>query len=280
MEVLVYQINAFSLNNKGGNPAGVVLDEYDLTEEQMNKIAKEVGFSETSFIRRTTDELSIRFFTPEEEVDLCGHATLASFFLLKEKGLFKKETSFTCKAGRIRVYEEESAIFLEQTKPVFFDEKISKERLSDIFSLSAEDLEVDDLHTPRMVSTGLIDVIVPIKDVETLKDMEVDMEALSEYSKELGAIGAHAFSIDKEIYVRNFAPAVGIDEESATGTANAALASYLYKEKGLKGKEKFSFYQGQWMNSPSLIKVILDEEAIFVGGEAYFREEKIREVIL
>ena len=88
MAHIVYRINAFTDNNNGGNPAGVVLDSDSYTAEEMLKIASEVGYSETAFVMRSTQaDFKVRFFTPVSEVDLCGHATVATFNLLRDLGV-------------------------------------------------------------------------------------------------------------------------------------------------------------------------------------------------
>ena len=84
MNKKIYRISALKYNNMGGNPAGVVLDADLLSESDMPTIAKEVGYSETAFIMKSLNaDFKVRFFTPVAEVDLCGHATIASFNLLK-----------------------------------------------------------------------------------------------------------------------------------------------------------------------------------------------------
>ena len=85
--IKVYTLNAFTDDVSGGNPAGVVLDADNLTEKQMQGIAKKVGFSETAFVMSSDSaDFRVRFFTPSDEVDLCGHATIATFKLLLLKG--------------------------------------------------------------------------------------------------------------------------------------------------------------------------------------------------
>lgn len=90
MKVNVYQLNSFAKTNEGGNPAGVVLDADSLSEKQMGKIAAILGFSETAFVMQSgIADFRVRFFTPKEEVDLCGHATIAAFYTMSYLGLLK-----------------------------------------------------------------------------------------------------------------------------------------------------------------------------------------------
>src|SRR3989344_2115961 len=90
MEIKVYTLNSFAKEQNGGNPAGVVLNADGLTEVQMKSIAGQVGFSETAFIQKSQKaNFKVRFFTPTDEVDLCGHATIASYYLMWKQGLIK-----------------------------------------------------------------------------------------------------------------------------------------------------------------------------------------------
>lgn len=87
MDILVHTVRAFTAHGNGGSPAGVVLDTDNLTEDQMQTIARKVGFAETAFVLPAPDaDTNVRFFDPETEVDLCGHATIATWFLLHSKG--------------------------------------------------------------------------------------------------------------------------------------------------------------------------------------------------
>jgi PhzF family phenazine biosynthesis protein len=92
----VYILNAFSATAEGGNPAGVVADATSMTEEQIQEIARELGYSETAFVQ-TSDvaDFKVRFFTPVTEVDLCGHATIATFSLLLQLKKIESDTSLS-----------------------------------------------------------------------------------------------------------------------------------------------------------------------------------------
>lgn len=91
MKIKVFTLNSFAKINTGGNPAGVVLDAENLSENDMLTIANIVGFFETAFIQKSDKaNFKVRFFTPTNEVDICGHATIATFFLLFKKGLIKQ----------------------------------------------------------------------------------------------------------------------------------------------------------------------------------------------
>jgi PhzF family phenazine biosynthesis protein len=104
MEIKVYTLNAFAKTDHGGNPAGVVLDPDSLSAHDMQKVAAKVGFSETAFVKKSNSaDFKVVFFTPNGEVDLCGHATIATFYLLANKGIVQagKYTQET-KAGVLK----------------------------------------------------------------------------------------------------------------------------------------------------------------------------------
>ena len=270
-------MRAFAKTEKGGNPAGVVFDADGLSESSMKEIASEVGYSETAFVMKShMADFRVRFFTPIEEVDLCGHATIAAFNLMRDEkiilpGNYTQET----KAGVLKLRVYENTVFMEQKKPEFF-EVIEKDEIRDCY-LSNEDEYIDDMKI-QMVSTGLKDILLPVKDLETLVNLKPDFEKITEISKKYDAVGIHAFALDTynegTAHARNFAPRYGIDEESATGTSNCALACYLYKY-GNKGENgRYVFEQGYCMGSPSeiVVDLVLDEEnevaGVYVGGRA------------
>ncbi len=273
----IYRMTAFAASKNGGNPAGVVFDADNITQDRMKEIAEEVGYSETAFVMKSdVADFKVRFFTPTEEVDLCGHATIATFNLMRDEGLVNVgEYSQETKAGVLMLKIYEDSVYMEQTLPEFY-EVIPKEIVRDCFSIGdGEYLGDSDV---EIVSTGLKDIMLPVNDLETLLKLEPDLEKITEISIKYGVVGIHAFSLDTygeaTAHTRNFAPFYGIDEESATGTSNCALACYLNKV-GNKGTEGlYIFEQGYCMGSPSEIRVELERDnngeisGVYVGGKA------------
>ena len=122
MKIQVHTLNAFAKTENGGNPAGVVLNASDLSDEQMLEVAKKVGFSETAFVQKSDNaDFKVKFFTPSAEVDLCGHATIATFYLLGNKqviqpGDYKQET----KAGILNIeILHDGSVLMDQNTPIF-----------------------------------------------------------------------------------------------------------------------------------------------------------------
>lgn len=288
MEIMVYQVDAFSDRAFGGNPAAVVLSSRTLTANTMQDIAKEMNLSETAFvIQFAKDSFWVRFFTPVCEVDLCGHATISTFYTLGKMGYIEgmidgtKTVYQETRSGKLAVELEYRdgeiyKVFMEQAKPKNIGRVEDLERLAEAMGISMEDIGIGkETIYPEIVSTGLPDIMLPVKNKEILDHMNVNMNELSKLSEELDVIGVHAFylpSKDSEIvYTRNFAPLVGIDEEAATGTSNGALI-YFLRENNLIDRNRIVSYQGQSMNRPSTIYCRLEkrkgETIVKVGGDA------------
>jgi PhzF family phenazine biosynthesis protein len=274
-------LNAFTYNKKGGNGAGVLYLKEKINEDIMQKIATEVNLSETVFIAASDDpsiDFDVRFFTPTNEVDLCGHGTLAAFGYLKQEqmidnGSYRQQT----KAGMLRIDVTDDVVYMEQALPTY-GKTLDKIEIAD--SLNIKRINLSDNLPVQLVSTGLRDILVPVKSPEILEEIQPDFEKIKKISKQNDAVGYHVFSLKtKEEFTascRNFAPLVGIDEESATGTSNGALACYL--QKYLKGESTYVFQQGFNMNQPSKIIVKLEKDEnheitqVLVGGTVVQQE--------
>ena len=246
-----YILDAFTNQPFGGNPAGVVLLESERFPEEklMLQIAAELRYSETAFIRRHSDkEFTIRYFTPKAEVELCGHATIASFYLLHHEGLASGTCLCHTLAGDLRIEAGERVMMqmgvgdYQSTMPV------------------------------QIAYSGLPDLMIPLPDVNTLQALNPDMEAIAAITKQYDAVSFHVFAFANDGYtahVRDFAPLYDIPEESATGTANAALSFYLQQNGCLGAEAECAFMQGEAMGRPSVVATqIRKDGTIYVGGTA------------
>ena len=270
----VYVAVAFSKDAKGGNKAGVVLGRSELTSVQKAAIAKEMGSAETAFVVDSDKaDFKLQYFTPTEEVPLCGHATIAAFSTLKLLNMLDKpDCTIETEAGILNIHiKDDGLILMEQNRPAYLEVLDS-----DIFTGCIERNFIDHRFPIQIVSTGLNDVMLPVDSVEHLEQLSPDFEMIANMSKEKEVVGVHAFTIIKESDVtaicRNFAPLYGIDEESATGTANCALACYLFKY--YKQQSQYVFEQGHNMGDISRIVVNLSYhenviDSVFVGGYGY-----------
>lgn len=279
-----FVVDAFTDQPFGGNPAGVVLlegKEYP-DEGLMLNIAAELRYSETAFVRQDGEgEFTLRYFTPKAEVELCGHATIATFVLLHQKGMATGQCLCHTNAGDLVIQTGEK-VMMQMARPRIEATLAEPETVYRALGV--------DGYRPAMpvqkVYAGLPDIIVPIADVATLQALQPDMEAVKEITRQHEAVSIHAFAFfagetpahpgihalagdSYTAHVRDFAPLYGVPEESATGTANAALTYYL-QQCGHIGKEaECSFIQGEAMGRPSVVATRIQADGnLFVGGTA------------
>lgn len=270
----IYRASAFSKNGVGGNKAGVVLNASALTRAEKKRIARELGYSETVFLSGSeTADVRLEYFTPAEEVPLCGHATVAAFVVLGERKLLQKsEYAIETGAGVLKVrVSGDGGVLMEQNRPSFL-ETLAPEVFLDCLDIGA----IDGAFPIRIVSTGLRDILLPVRSEDALARLKPDFEEMKRISRAKDAVGVHAFAFAADgradAVCRNFAPLYGINEESATGTSNCALGCYLFRYGGKR--KKFVFEQGTALGEPSRIEVTLETrddliEAAFVGGTGY-----------
>jgi len=265
-----FVVDAFTNRPFGGNPAGVVLLDSDTFPEEglMLQIAAELRYSETAFIQRHSDnEFTIRYFTPKAEVELCGHATIASFFMLHQKGLASGQCLCHTKAGDLHI-EVGEKVMMQMAQPRIV---ATIGETQEIYRA----LNVKD-YRPAMpvqvVYAGLPDIMIPLPDVDTLQTLQPDMKAISDITKKYEAVSFHVFTFSDDGYtahVRDFAPLYDIPEESATGTANASLTYYLQQCGCLGNEAECAFIQGEAMGRPSVVATRIQADGnIFVGGTA------------
>jgi PhzF family phenazine biosynthesis protein len=272
----VILVNSFTESGKGGNPAGVVFNADELSDVQKLKIAQAVGFSETAFVSSDPEaDYELSFFTTTSEVDFCGHATLAAFSTMYQTDMISAGTYVQkTKAGILSVcIESNGKVVMEQQLP----QKLgcfSYQEISDLIGIESSILETTKLPI-EVISTGLPDVIIPVP-LGCLDKILPNDNRIANFCKAHKVIGFHVFELyDQESKLtascRNFAPLFGISEESATGTANGALACYLTEHLAL-GND-YIFEQGRAMSCTSIITASIQSEGskitnVKVGGFA------------
>ena len=266
-----YIVDAFTSQPFGGNPAGVVLLEGNAfpQEDLMLKIAAELRYSETAFILRHSEkEYTARYFTPKAEVELCGHATIAAFALLHGMKLATGQCLCHTKAGDLTI-EVGGRVMMQMATPRIVETPDDVDEIYCALGIKG--------YPPalpiQIVSTGLPDFMIQVTDVATLNSLLPDMDAISAITKKHNAVSFHVFAFGNDghtAHVRDFAPLYDIPEESATGTANAALTHYLFVNGVISAEGDFSFLQGEAMNRPSIIITrIVENGMVYVGGSAY-----------
>lgn len=267
----LYQVDSFTKARFQGNPAGVVPYADGLTEEQMLKIARELNNSETAFIFKSKSndyDIEVRFFTPSREVPICGHATIAAHYIwAKENKLSSCRIYQKTKAGILPVDllagAEDYKMVMTQGKIEFGDvlEGEILEKLYQALHLSKE--ECLESCPVQIVSTGHSKVMVGIKAVEKLHQLNPNMEELIQISQQIQCNGFYVFTLgnfDEEplVHGRMFAPAIGITEDPVTGNANGPLGAYLVHH-GLiptnREKVAFKIIQGETINRAGMMEV-------------------------
>lgn len=235
----LYQIDSFTKEKLLGNPAGVITNADGLTEMEMQKIARELNNSETAFILSPTDEthdVQVRFFTPKNEVPICGHATIAAHYAraienqLNTVRVYQKTGAGVLPVDIIRDGNDYNIVMTQGE--ISFGNSISGEPFKIL--LQALGISVSDLRSDcpvSIASTGHSKVMIGIQDINLLHRLSPNMELLTKVSKMIGCNGFYVFTLhfDEEVLVhgRMFAPAIGINEDPVTGNANGPLGAYM-----------------------------------------------------
>lgn len=270
----VYVMDSFSDRIFGGNQAGVVLADKALEPAVMQQVAAELKHSETAFVWQTEEGNRLRYFTPAGEVDLCGHATVAVFALLRRLGRIEDGThKALTRAGALEIEVSGETVWMDMAPPKTLGilPEESWEELYGAYGLTLEDRPAD--LPPEIVSTGLADIMMPVRDHETLLRAVQDERTVTELSRRFDVTGVHMFCLGEgAVYCSNFAPLYDIPEECATGTSNGALTYYLYERSLVEPERQNLFLQGEHMGRPSRIlsRLTVQDGAVRVriGGQA------------
>ncbi len=237
-KIKIYQIDAFTENPFEGNPAGVTFGD-DLTNKEMQSIAKEMNLAETAFLTKQSSAASplekadynLRWFTPTMEVELCGHATIASLHFLSELKKLKKNSSinFNTKSGVLKCMAEGEYYFMQI--PRYQLKKYTGDLRPVLSALDLTQNDLDFKFPPVLLENGYL--YIYIKSLERLQSIQPDFRSLlklSDGGRDFGCV--HVFTletVDKESFAhgRFFAPYYGIDEDPVTGSANGPLMLVL-----------------------------------------------------
>lgn len=212
MELELFQVDAFTDQVFKGNPAAVIPLQNWLDDEQLQAIAAENNLSETAYFVQQNNEYSIRWFTPLSEVDLCGHATLASAFVLFNCLSYPSDTiTFNSKSGPLIVRREAGAFSMDFPAQPAMSCGIP-EPLKSAFN------------QPIQACFKSEDYILIFKDEQSVEKLTVDLSRLTQV--DLRGVIVTAKAADYDFVCRCFAPKYGIDEDPVTGSAYTQLAPY------------------------------------------------------
>ncbi|TDB77562.1 PhzF family phenazine biosynthesis protein [Micromonospora sp. KC723] len=259
MEVLRY--TAFSADPAGGNPAGVVLDATGLGDAEMQRVAAEVGYSETAFLVPGGDgQFEVRYFSPKAEVPFCGHATIASAVAYAERhgpGVLHLDT----RAGLVEVSTKVQPDGITAATLVSVEPQSKPISAGDL-ALLLEALhwtpgDLDSTLPPRIAFAGAWHPVVAAASRRRLANLDYDMAALASLMARRDWTTINLVYRESELvfHARNPFPPGGVVEDAATGAAAAALGGFLRDLRLVVPPATVTVYQGQDMGRPSLLTV-------------------------
>jgi trans-2,3-dihydro-3-hydroxyanthranilate isomerase len=273
-------LDVFTDKAYAGNQLAVFPDGEGLTAKQMQKLACEINYSETTFILKAgkaTADFSIRIFTPKAELPFAGHPVLGTAYaimnLLDIWPVKKPVLKLNMKVGVIPLEKRGGNIWMTQKEPQFFKTYTDKKYIASLVNLTAEDIS-DDLPMEE-VSTGNKVLIVPLKSLAAVQRASGNTDKLIRFYKETGTHAPYIFTretVNKKakIHSRFFAPHLGIIEDAATGSAAGPLTGYLLKHNVFGNSFEILNEQGIEMGRPS--KILMSGEVkwgkyiIKIGG--------------
>lgn len=283
-QAIVRIVDAFTLGAGGGNKAGVVLEGEGLLASAKQRIAAEVGLSETAFLRGAALEsgadLAIEFFTPTRPISRCGHATISAAAVLAEAALFERSLTLASPAGELRLRRDPESGEIYLALGPLESQELPAGSMPE--ALAALGLGAGaQIRRVLVAGAGSPFLTVELGSAAALRDVNPDMNALYGLSERAGLIGAYVFaqSGGNAIEARMFAPLYGIAEEAATGMGAGAGASALAHDGRLG--DLLIVRQGHLMSVPSPSELIVRRElepgqggGWWAGGRATLGESR------
>lgn len=218
----IYHVDAFTGQPFSGNPAGVCILPGPQDEKWMQDVAREMNLSETAFIVKQAEGFNLRWFTPAVEVDLCGHATLASAHVLGETGIVDRasEVRFDTRSGPLFVNWRDGWIEMnfpaEPESPAACPPDLKR-------ALGVE---------PLYCGKNRFDYLLEVETEKTVRDLRPDFRLLATVEMRGVMVTARSRTADCDFVSRFFAPAVGVDEDPVTGSSHCCLGPYWEKRLG------------------------------------------------
>ena len=253
MGLTIYQVDAFTDKPFAGNPAAVCLLSAPGEERWMRDVAREMNLSETAFLVRQDDGCNLRWFTPSVEVDLCGHATLASAHVLWEAGYLRpdQEARFYTRSGLLTAKRLGDWIVLDF--PAQPDEPVAAP------PELARALHAD----PKYTGRSQFDYLVELDSEESVRDLRPDFALLATISARGIIVTSRSASQDYDFVSRFFAPQSGVNEDPVTGSAHCSLGPFWSKRLG---KEECLAYQASARGG--VVRVCVAGPRVKLGGQA------------
>ncbi|MCG6918763.1 MAG: PhzF family phenazine biosynthesis protein [Deltaproteobacteria bacterium] len=253
MALKIFQVDAFTDKPFSGNPAAVCILPKPRDDIWMQNVAREMNLSETAFICEQEDGFSLRWFTPRVEVDLCGHATLASGHILWEAGMLARhqQARFHTRSGLLTA--ESKGDEVELNFPATPEEPATAPpELSEALGLM-----------PKYIGKSKFDFLLEVESEELVRNLQPDFSLLRTVQIRGIMVTSSADSAEYDFVSRFFAPAVGVDEDPVTGSAHCCLGPFWSKKSG---KNQFVAYQA----SPrgGIVRVRVAGNRVYLSGKA------------
>jgi PhzF family phenazine biosynthesis protein len=254
MGVKIYQVDAFTDQPFRGNPAGVCLLAEPADETWMQNVAREMNLSETAFVHRQEDGFSLRWFTPAVEVEMCGHATLASGHILWETGVLQR---------------------VEQARFFTLSGLLTAEHRGDQIEMSFPATPADPTPVPEGLLEALgvgeisyigktqFDYLIEVEAEDTVRNLKPDFVALKTLPIRGIMVTSTCASSEYDFVSRFFAPRVAIDEDPVTGSSHCCLGPFWSQRLG---KEEFTAYQAS--ERGGIVGVTVAGDRVLLRGQA------------
>jgi predicted PhzF superfamily epimerase YddE/YHI9 len=253
MSLTIYHVDAFADSIFAGNPAAVCILPEPRNETWMQKLAQELNLSETAFLQKRGSDYSLRWFTPLVEVDLCGHATLASAHILWERGLLRTDEAarFHTRSGLLTA--QNRGEWIELDFPALPDRKVPIPR-GMFRALGVR---------PRYVGRSRFDYIIELESENAVRKIKPNFTLLSALPIRGLIVTARANAAPYDFVSRFFAPRAGINEDPVTGSSHSVLGPFW---KNKLGKSELLAYQAS--RRGGVVRVRVGDRRVFIGGKA------------
>ena len=243
MKIPVKIVKAFTADPHAGNPAGVIINDIGLNASQMQKIAKQLGVSESVFVTKNNDLHNLRYFSPTKEMDFCGHATIAAYHAIGLNAPLA--VPFETRLGLKKIEMRKDGIYSIDMGKLEHQYKVEEIPLiADLIGIKKEDV-----HVAQVFSVGVPKLLIKLSNLNTLFKLQPKFTEISAFCEKTGIRGFYPFTqetlfSDSSFHARQFNPWSGINEDPITGVAGAALGAWFGKDCIIN----FSFYENLWKN--------------------------------
>ena len=277
-------VDVFAVEPYTGNQLAVVRDAGDLSDDEMQALAREMAYSETTFIEGETPARNggwdVRIFTPEAEIPFAGHPTLGTAAVVRDRLADGNPDAVTLNLGvgeipvTVEHQDGDEVLWMRQQSPTF-GETLAPSEVAEVVGVDPD--AVDDDYPAQIVSTGLPTLVVPLRSLDAVRDAEINSQAYTERvvrgldTDNVLVFAPETYHDENDLNVRMFAPGLGVPEDPATGSSNGCLAGWLARHRYLDSPEiAVRVEQGYEIDRPSLLHLRAVDEGedvtVEVGG--------------